>query len=378
MSNWILITALAFLFVHVFTNLLTMGRMRGQLKRKSVQAIEPTTIIRPVKGLEYQLERCLETTFRGAKLHDQIVFCIADERDEAVPLVQEIIARYPMMDAELVIGDTKMSGNPKLNNVASAYAIAKYDWVLIVDSNVLLPRDYVDQLFANWEAETGLVSSPAQAKDLQNFSAHFEAAFLNINQAPVQLVADDFNMGFAQGKLLFWKREVLEKAGGLKALATQMAEDVASTKAVRSQGLSVRLLPRPVTQPLGKREFKTVWQRQVRWAKVRRVGFPLIYFFEFLNGAVVPAFLMFALTMNDVISGLSFGLFLFVWYFSEWVMAIGSKWSARLSDILAWILRDILLPLIWLRGYFGANFEWRGNEMTKSGDQFLINPATKL
>ncbi len=373
MALWILAFAMAFLFAQVFKNLMTLGRMRGRINRISAQTLAPVTIIRPVKGLEYKLERCLETTFRGAKLHDQILFCVADADDEVIPLVNALIAQYPLMDAQLVIGDTKISGNPKLNNVASAYHLAKHDWILMVDSNVLLPRDYGDQLFANWDAETGLVSSPAQAKDLENFAAHFEAAFMNTNQAPLQLIGDDFGKGFAQGKLLFWKREVLENGGGLQQLGKQMAEDVASTKLVRAQGLKVRLLPKPVVQPLGAREFSTVWQRQIRWAKVRRVGFPLMYFCEIFNGSFVPALLMAYLWMADFITADSFILYFLFWYGSEWIMALGARWSARLGDIAAWFLRDLSLPIIWLRGYFGSSFEWRGNEMAKSGDEFLIN-----
>ena len=43
--------------------------------------------------------------------------------------------------------------------------------------------------------------------------------------------------GFAQGKTMLWRRADLERAGGIAALAREVAEDAAATKVVRDAGL---------------------------------------------------------------------------------------------------------------------------------------------
>ncbi len=130
-----------------------------------------------------------------------------------------------------------MSTNPKLNNVLKGWRAAAHQWIIIADSNVLMPRDYIQRLFANWRADTGLVASPPVGCRPDGFWAGLECAFLNTYQARWQYLADAFGFGFAQGKTMLWRRADLERAGGIAALAEEVAEDAAATKIVRGAGL---------------------------------------------------------------------------------------------------------------------------------------------
>jgi ceramide glucosyltransferase len=58
-------------------------------------------------------------------------------------------------------------------------------------------------------------------------------------------------MGFAQGKTMLFRRDLLKSAGGIRALAFEAAEDAAATKLVRKTGLRVRVVDQPFPQPLG-------------------------------------------------------------------------------------------------------------------------------
>jgi len=69
---------------------------------------------------------------------------------------------------------------------------------------------------------------------------------------------------------MLWRREVMEKGGGIRALGAEIAEDAASTKLVHRQGLDINLVDSPFEQPLGCRGFRDVWLRQARWARLRR------------------------------------------------------------------------------------------------------------
>lgn len=82
--------------------------------------------------------------------------------------------------------------------------------------------------------------------------------FLNTYQARWQYMVDSFGRGFAQGKTMLWRRAELERAGGIEALGSEVAEDAAATKIVRSAGLKVRLVDRPLAQPLGHRSANEV------------------------------------------------------------------------------------------------------------------------
>ena len=158
------------------------------------------------------------------------------QRIPSFPLVKKLMADNPPRGARLLIGDDRVSPNPKLNNVVKGWRAARHDWIVIADSNVLMPRDYIERLFASWRDDTGLVASPPIGCRPDGFWAEVECAFLNTYQARWQYIVDTFGFGFAQGKTMLWRRADLDAAGGIEALGKEVAEDAAATKVVRGAG----------------------------------------------------------------------------------------------------------------------------------------------
>jgi ceramide glucosyltransferase len=263
----------------------------------------------------------------------------------------------PHANARLLIGDDPISGNPKLNNVAKGWSAAKHDRIVMADSNLSLPVDYVSRLNAAWSPGTGLVSSPAFGADAGNLAARVECAVLNGNQARVQLAAAALDRGFAQGKTLYFDRPTLNRAGGLQALGRDLAEDVGATKATRSLGLKVRLTARPFAQPIGRRNWRAVWDRQLRWSRVRRAGFPTLFLFEPLNGPALPVL---ALAQTGLLAPIAL---LAAWYGAEALLARRGGWQFGVADVLACLIRDLMMPAIWIATFVRPGFTWRGTEM---------------
>ena len=173
-------------------------------------------------------------------------------------------------------------------------------------------------------------------------------------------------MGFAQGKSLFWRRDILEDGGGFAALGRNMAEDVASTKLVRDQGLKVRITQRLFAQPIGQRSARAVWDRQLRWSKVRRDGFAAIFAIEIAQGPLVPFLATLALSAAGLLPVLALPILAILWYAAEWALARVAGWPAGPRDLAAFLLRDAMLPLIWCATWRNREFSWRGNEMSHS------------
>ena len=358
---WLAYGAGLLLAVHLASILLAISALtRGTQGRRDRPGI---SVVRPVCGLEHQLEQTLASTFDAEYPAFEILFCIGDATDPAIPLVERLITAHPDIPARLLIGDDRISGNPKLNNCVKGWRAARHPLILLADSNVLLPPDCLTRLLNAWTPGTGLVSSPPIGIRPQGFWARLECAFLNSFQARWQLASARLDNGFAQGKMLLWDKAVLERAGGIAVLGREMAEDVASTKVVRAAGLKVRLPARFFAQPIGPRTLSSVWSRQVRWARVRRLGFPLLFLPEILIGAAFP----FAVLLTLVAAGLtpwSIPTALVIWYGAEYLLARIGKWPRSSSDIAAWMLRDALLPALWVACWASSSFEWRGTVMT--------------
>lgn len=316
------------------------------------------TLLRPVCGVDQFDDRTLTSSFHLDWPRYEIIFCAERPDDAAIPLVRDLVARHPNIPARLLIGEDRVSGNPKLNNLVKGWRAAAGDRVVMADANLLLPRDYIHRLMAVDAPEVGLVTSPPIGTEATGLWGELEAAFLNGNQARLQLLADEMKLGFAQGKTLMWSRDFLEQHGGLRALGRNLAEDVAATKLVRAAGRRVRLSHLPFAQPIGRRSFRAVWGRQLRWSKVRRDGFPLLFLIEPFNGALLPT-LAAAFAAGPVGAALVAAVF----YGSEALFCKAMGWPLPLRALPAMILRDALVPLLWLASFKGRGIVWRGTAM---------------
>jgi len=336
---------------------------------KSTVALPPVSIVRPICGLDNFLEETLRTSFELAYPTYELIFCVASARDPAIAVVQELIAAHPQSRARLLVGDDSVSHNPKLNNCVKGWRAAQHSWIAIADSNVLMPPDYIQRLLAAWKSDTGLVCSPPVGCRPVGFWAGLECAFLNTYQVRAQYFVDTLGFGFAQGKTMLWRRADLEAAGGIGALGTEIAEDAASTKIVRAAGLRVRLTAPPFEQPLGRRRMTEVWRRQTRWARLRRSCFPLYFAPEILGGAVFPLIAAgYAAYAADISVFGTVAALSFVWYGAETALVKAAQWHLTPLYPVQALLRDLLLPLLWIDAWIGTDFVWRGHQMSIATD----------
>ena len=332
-------------------------------------AVPAVSIVRPVCGLDNFLEETLRTSFELDYPKYELIFCVASTRDPAITVVQQLIAAHPHSHARLLIGDDRVSQNPKLNNCVKGWRAAAHDWIIMADSNVLMPPDYIRRLLAAWRPDTGLVCSPPVGCRPVGFWAGLECAFLNTYQVRAQYVADALGLGFAQGKTMLWRRAALERAGGIGALGAEIAEDAASTKIVRAAGLRVRLTAPPFEQPLGRRRMIEVWRRQTRWARLRRSSFPRYFVPEIVGGAVFPLIAAgYAACAADASVFGTVAPLALVWYGAEIALAKMARWPSPPLYALQALLRDLLLPVLWFDAWIGTDFVWRGHQMSIAAD----------
>lgn len=323
------------------------------------------TIVRPVCGIDNFCDETLGSSFHLDYPACEVIFCCARATDPVVDVVRKLIASHPHVDAKLIVGDEKVSANPKLNNCVRGWDAAKYEWIVLADSNVLMPKDYIQRMLASWRPTTGLVCSMPQGSQPQNLWAELEIAILNTYQARWQYSADGIGVGFAQGKNMLWRRDILDAGGGIRALAAEIAEDAASTKLVRRAGLKINLVDSPFEQPLGKRPFRDVWFRQIRWARMRRKTFPFHYAPEILAGAALPVILAsYTAHLLGWNVALVAGLTLALLYSAETILAIANRWYFSWRLPFFFLLRDLMLPVIYFDAWMVDDFIWRGNSMS--------------
>lgn len=368
----------------VAANLLCQAIAFVRLRRKDrrtalLAALPPVTIVRPLRGIE-AFSR--ETAISGLELDypDYVtIFAVADPDDPVVPLIEELIGSHGRDRAQLITGDVQVSANPKLNNCVKGWNAAQTDWVILADSNVLMPKDYIQRMLASWREDTGLVCSTPVGSRPHGFWSELECAFLNTFQARWQYAGEACGFGFAQGKSMLWNKPFLDGNGGIAILGEEIAEDAAATKLVRRAGKHVHLVGQPFEQPLGPRSLHEVVQRQFRWARLRRVTFLPFFLPEILAGPLLPVLLLaLALPALGHSAWLAPLLVLLPWYGAELAFARGLGWYGSWRMPLALLARDIVFPGIWAYAFVAGDVSWRGNAMkikTDGEDELNATPA---
>jgi ceramide glucosyltransferase len=353
-----------------FSAMIATGRKCRARERSLPAPVDapPVSLVRPLRGIETFSEETLRASFMLDYPDYEVIFCVQSPHDAIISLTQKVMAEHPQIPARLLIGDDYVSANPKLNNCVKGWDAASHRYVILADSNALPPRDYIQTMLAAFkDEETAMTVSMPIGSQPDGFWALVECAILNTFQARWQYGAESIGIGFAQGKNMMWRREVLDRAGGIRALASDIAEDAASTKIIRAQRMKIRLVDMPFEQPLGHRKAHEVYSRHVRWSRLRRVTFPGYFIPEFQNGAFMPVLLgAYAAELMDGpwLAAIVAAAILAALYGAEYQLARICGWTRDWRLPFAMLIRDAMLPVMFVDACLFDDFVWHGNAMT--------------
>lgn len=357
----------------IASSLLVARRLRARRPGPAPSGAPKVALIRPISGLEHGLEEALRTSFALTYPSLDICFCVTTEADPAVPLVRRLIAEHPERSARLLVADSRLGINPKINNAAGAWEATRADWILFADSNAVLPPDHLEGLFARWDERTAVVSAPILMIEPDGLAAEIEAAFVNLAQARMAIAGNALGVNQVVGKTMLWHRRTLERIGGLAALAAEFGDDVMACKLVSAAGMTA-VLGNPIPQRAGRRSFRTVWNRQVRWLRVFWGPMKRFYLLSFFTANILPMFWVGVLTLTGALPFVALPLFVAAWYAIECALALAVGWPVSWRMPLALAIRDILCIPLWVAGMLPGQVGWRDRGETGRNAQAYADP----
>src|ERR1700761_6403649 len=120
----------------------------------------PVTILKPLCGDEPLLEEALVSCFAQDYPSFQIVFGIQNPNDPALKVLERVRGQFPDRDIAVVVDATPHGPNRKVANLINMLPSARHEIVVISDSDLHLPRNYLERLVvALGRPGTGLVTS---------------------------------------------------------------------------------------------------------------------------------------------------------------------------------------------------------------------------
>jgi len=249
--------------------------LRSLKRRAPAASMPPVTVLKPLKGGEEALYENLASFCRQDYPCYQLVFCLQCPEDPALGVVSRLKKDFPDVDMEVVVSKSRIGYNPKVNNMANGYPFAKYDLLLMSDSDILVRPNFLRGMVAPFaDPGVGLVTAFYEATGSSGLWGHMEALSINAQFLPQAMCAASFGMRFAMGAAMMVRRKALEAAGGFHNLADHLADDFWLGESVREAGWTLELADSVVeTVPhidAGGEHFKHL----VRWARTIRICQP--------------------------------------------------------------------------------------------------------
>lgn len=327
------------------------------------------TLFKPLHGLDFELETNLRSFCTQEYPAYQVIFGVSSADDPAIPIVRDLLASLPDLDAELVIDATINGSNPKVSNLINMDKIAKNDVLIISDSDMRVKPDYIQKIVGGFNTpKVGVVTCLYHGTPAPGFASQLGAMFINQWFAPSALIPATFGkMSNCFGATMAIRRQILTEIGGFEALASNLADDHTMGQRARSLGYDITLANVVVENFVEEKSLKALIHHELRWARTIRSIAPLGFASTFLTDTI-PIGLIVSLLMylNDWDLG---------WALLPTGIAIGARLvlhgstigifsSKNPSDSWIFPIRDLLSFFVRLICYMGKTVSWRSSHLS--------------
>lgn len=313
-------------------------------------AAAPVSVLKPLCGAEPRLYENLATLCRQRHPAFQLVFGVRAADDPALAVVKQLRRDYPDCDIALVVDPRVHGSNLKVSNLINLFAQAKHDRLVIADSDIAVPPDYLARVTAPLaDAGVGVVTCLYRGNPTGGLWSRLGAQFIDDWFAPsVRIAHAGGSRRFAFGATIALRRDVLVSIGRFEVLADRLADDFWLGELTRRQGLRTVLSDVVVSTDVTEEHFADLWRHEVRWLRTIRSLNPLGFAFTFIT------FTWPMLALGVLLAPLPAVLALAILGVIARSMMAGSVAAALRAP-----LRDAMLLAGWAVALTGKRVQWR-------------------
>ena len=349
------LVALAMAYTIIAWLTVRFRRRRGQ----SWPAIQPpVTVLKPLCGAEHGLYESLRTFCDQRYPRFQIVFGVRDAGDPAVAVVHRLQRDLPELDLQIAIDPTQHGSSSKVGNLINMMPLARYDYLIIADSDVRVAPDYLAKVVGPLlDPGVGIVTCPYRGRPRPGLWSLLGSLFINDWFMPSVYVAALFgSRSFAFGATIAIRRKALAGIGGFAALADQLPDDYRLGELTRRRGLRTVLSEVVVEICVEEGSMRELIRHELRWLRTIRTVRPVGYTFSFVSLGLAPAVLGSLLA-----AGARAALAMLAITAIARLMLHCSARHARSALKQLWVLplNDLLVFALWCWGFATRRVQWR-------------------
>jgi ceramide glucosyltransferase len=346
--------------------LYSIVRYVSSKKRLPAGFLPAVTLLKPVHGDEPRLEHNLESFFRQDYPKFELIFGAREASDPALAIVERLRRRYPEVRVKVALSGEPDRPNAKVCSLEKMVPLATTDYYIISDSDVHVQPNYIREVMAPFaDPQVGMVTCLYRGVPTGGIWSRLEALGMSVEMTAGVVVANTLEgMKFALGPTMAGRRNAIEQAGGMSALADYCADDYVLGNSIAELGYTVLISNHVIDHIVLNRNFRASVLHQVRWMKSTRFSRPKGHMGTALTFAMPFGLLSLigGVLMGNATAGLAvFGAALL----NRIILSIATGWGVVRdpeSVKYAWLypLRDLMGFGFWLASYWGTTIVWRG------------------
>src|SRR5256714_660305 len=336
------------------------------------------SILKPVRGVDRDAYENFASYCRLDYPQYELVFAMADRNDPVISVLEKLQRDFPERQIRFVTGVERLGENSKVNNLCRLVKEAKYDLLVMTDSDVRVEPGYLREVAAPFvDPAVGAVTSFYRCAGGGTLAADLDMLGMCTDSVPSALVARrlEGQVQFAFGWTMATTKKHLTEIGGWEAMVNHHSDDFELGNRIARQGHRVELMRKPVSMVFPRGSFGEFLSHELRWSiglrNVRPLGYLGMIFTHGLPWAVLAAIAAGTAGWMGIAGfylAAYFGLRLSVaWAAGVW--GLGDKKIA--GKIWLVPLRDAISAMVWAAGFFTDKITWRGLEY-RVRDKLLV------
>jgi len=315
----------------------------------------------------------------------EIIFAVADSDDPAVPVIEKLQTDFPSCSIRLIKGAERIGANSKVNSLCRLVEEAKYDLVVMSDSDVRVDTDYLRTVVPPFaDPQVGAVTAFCRCITNGSVAADLDALGMYLDSVPGALAARmlERKMQFAFGWTMATTKRHLSEIGGWEAMANHHSDDFELGNRIAHRGYKVELMRKAVWMVFPKETIEQYFLHELRWSIGLKNVRPTAYGWLLLTHGLPWAFLAAALAASagwwgiaaaHIITYLSLRLGL-AWTTGAW--GLGDRGTPKRLWLVP--LRDVITFIVWASGFFLKKITWRGLAYEVRNGKLFPLPSSDL
>jgi ceramide glucosyltransferase len=335
--------------------------------------LPPVSILKPLKGADPEIYECFRSHCLQQYPEYEIIFGVSDANDPAIESVKSLQLEFPDRRIQLVVSPKILGANVKVSNLAQMLPEARYEHLIVNDSDIRVEPDYLRRVMAPLsDSRVGMVTCLYRGVAARTLGSRLEALGISTEFCAGVLAARQLESGirFGLGSTLAFRRAELKQIGGFASIVNHLADDYELGKRISELGLAVKLSDVVVETYLPAYGLKDFFAHQLRWARGVRDARAGGYFGLAFTFGILWALLAIAAGGTKL------------WSWALLVCALSLRFAVAVlvgEEVLrdhqvlknCWLipLRDLIGVGVWIVSLGGHTVTWRGDRFSlKNGE----------